>query len=102
MPDSPNFHPESIFQTQSIGSPQLRSFAALALAKIAVRSNEPFRIQCYSMLSSVQHMAGGDSGSGSRSGGGRDDPLGLAAVVAPALEALDAMYAGGAAQRAHH
>ncbi|MEW5302150.1 MAG: hypothetical protein WDW36_004959 [Sanguina aurantia] len=76
------------------GSPQLRSFAALALAKIAVRSNEPFRIQCYSMLSSVQHMAGGDSRSGSRSGGGRDDPLGLAAVVAPALEVLDAMYAG--------
>lgn len=60
----------------------LRAAAARALGKIAVRSGEPFRMQCYIILNTCL-MAGG----------GTHDALGLRAVVRPALEALDAIYA---------
>ena len=82
-----------------------------AIGKIAVRSGEPFRVQCYSMLASTRHGSRGSS-SNSSSGGdvaGRvakgpgaaaagagvghvSDPLGVAASVGPALDVLDQMY----------
>lgn len=91
-----------------------------ALAKIAVRSGEPFRVQCYQILAAA---AGGSVAHRNRSSsrGGTNiapaavagkaavaakaaaasaaaesaagDPLGVAAVVGPALEVLDHMYA---------
>lgn len=93
-----------------------------ALAKIAVRSGEPFRVQCYSILAtaaggSVAHMNRSNRGSSTAAAGNQGaaaytaagqaaaaasaaaaestagDPLGIAAVVGPALEVLDHMYA---------
>jgi hypothetical protein len=92
-----------------------------ALAKIAVRSGEPFRVQAYQILAAA---AGGSVAHRNRSSsrGGTNlapaavagkpaavaakaaaasaaaesaagDPLGVAAVVGPALEVLDHMYA---------
>jgi hypothetical protein len=94
-----------------------------ALAKIAVRSGEPLRVQCYSILAtaaggSIAHRARSSSrgghaaaaGSSSNSSqaaaasaaaaavaeGASADPLGVAAVAGPALEVLDHIYAGKA------
>lgn len=100
-----------------------------ALAKIAVRSGEPFRVQCYQILAaaaggSIAHRNSSSSRGGTAvnnscaaAGGGgtgstavaqaadrvaaasavaesaAGDPLGVAAVVGPALEVLDHMYA---------
>jgi len=68
--------------------------ASQALAKVAVRSPEPYRIQAYSALMSAVQM-GGTTCADSH------DPLGLSAVVAPALEVLNAMYAGELALSSH-
>lgn len=91
-----------------------------ALAKIAVRSGEPFRVQCYQILAaaaggSVAHRNRGSSRGGANiapaavagkaavaakaaaasaaAESAAGDPLGVAAVVGPALEVLDHMYA---------
>lgn len=56
-----------------------------ALAKIAVRSGEPYRLQCYSVLAA----AGG-------AGGGGSDALGLRSATRPALALLDKLYAAQA------
>lgn len=61
---------------------QLRAAAARALAKIAVRSGEPFRLQVYGILTAC-----------AVSGGVEHDALGLQGVVAPALILLDKIYA---------
>ena len=61
------------------GSWQLRAAATRALGKIAIRSGEPFRLQCYGILVSVSGSEGQDS-------------LGLRGVSAPALSALDKIY----------
>lgn len=58
---------------------QVRLAAAQAVAKIAVRSGEPFRLQCYSILASC--------------GGSGADHLGLQSATAPALAVLDRVYA---------
>jgi len=76
------------------GSWELRCAVAQALSKVAVRSREPYRIQCYTALAATQELlpVGGD---GRASTAMPDaDALGMAAVVRPALEVLDAMYAG--------
>lgn len=73
------------------GSSTVRVAASQAMAKVAVRSGEPYRVQCYSQLVVVAGWMGGGSGSG---GFASLDPLGVAPVVGPALEVLDAMYAG--------
>ncbi|GLI65416.1 hypothetical protein VaNZ11_008982, partial [Volvox africanus] len=75
-------------RAQLTGAPVVRVAAAQALAKLAVRSGEPYRIQCYSLLAAAVGRIGGVCG------GAVADPLGLASVVSPALEVLDAMYAG--------
>ena len=94
--------------------------ACQALAKIAVRSGEPFRVQCYQILAaaaggSVAHRNRGSSRGGTSlapaAAAGKvavaakaaaasaaaesaaGDPLGVAAVVGPALEVLDHIYA---------
>lgn len=92
-----------------------------ALAKIAVRSGEPFRVQAYQILAaaaggSVAHRNRGSSRGGTNlapaavagkpaavaakaaaasaaAESAAGDPLGVAAVVGPALEVLDHMYA---------
>ncbi|KAF8062701.1 SPAC3H8.02 [Scenedesmus sp. PABB004] len=100
------------------GGWELRLAAAQALAKIAVRSGEPFRVQCYAILAtaaggSIAHRSrsasrggpaarrrGGGSGGAAAAAaaaaaeGAAADPLGVAAVAGPALEVLDHMYAG--------
>lgn len=95
--------------------------ALQALAKIAVRSGEPFRVQCYSILAtaaggSIAHRARSSSRGGHAAAvgssnssqaaaasaaaaaavaeGASADPLGVAAVAGPALEVLDHIYAG--------
>ena len=52
-----------------------------ALAKIAVRSGEPYRLQCYSMLSAACASGGGV------------DALGVHSVTQPTLALLDRLYA---------
>lgn len=61
---------------------QLRASAARALATVAVRSGEPFRLRCYGMLASC-----------AAAGGKEDDALGLKTVVEPALSVVDSLYA---------
>ncbi|KAI8462946.1 MAG: hypothetical protein J3K34DRAFT_527396 [Monoraphidium minutum] len=101
---------------------EVRIATAQAIAKVGVRSGEPFRVQCYSMLATARGAAGaagaapgggapGDAdaapaggGAGGGGAGARDaaaglaaeawDPLGVAACVGPALEVLDHMYGG--------
>ncbi|KAG1666846.1 hypothetical protein FOA52_009470 [Chlamydomonas sp. UWO 241] len=74
---------------------EVRCAAAQGLAKVAVRSREPHRIQAYAALLATQRSAlGPGAGPGSASSPDASDPLGVAAVVRPALEVLDAMYAG--------
>ncbi|KAF6252279.1 hypothetical protein COO60DRAFT_1704362 [Scenedesmus sp. NREL 46B-D3] len=100
---------------------EVRLAAAQALSKIAVRSGEPFRVQCYSILAtaaggSIAHRARSSSrgGHAAAAGGSNSsqaaaasaaaaaavaegataDPLGVAAVAGPALEVLDHIYAG--------
>jgi len=62
---------------------EVRIAAAQAIAKVAVRSEEPYRIHCYSILRS---LAASDRATG-------NDPLGVAAVVTPAVKLLDRIYA---------
>jgi hypothetical protein len=62
---------------------EVRIAAAQAIAKVAVRSEEPYRIHCYSILRS---LAASDHAAG-------NDALGVAAVVAPAVRILDMVYA---------
>ena len=97
-------------------------FPPQAVAKIAVRSGEPFRVQCYSMLAATRQGSTGSCGGSSGGGGGGpgggggctpggtvaggpgggavagsaqvSDPLGVAASVGPALDVLDQLYAG--------
>ncbi|KXZ43569.1 hypothetical protein GPECTOR_87g432 [Gonium pectorale] len=82
------------------GAPVVRVAAAQALAKIAVRSGEPYRIQAYSLLAAAAGRGLAAAGGSGSSGSGAGclvcwcDPLGLAPVAGPALEVLDAMYAG--------
>ncbi|GAX84107.1 hypothetical protein CEUSTIGMA_g11530.t1 [Chlamydomonas eustigma] len=71
------------------GSWELRCTSAQALAKVAVRSREPYRIQCYSALAATQKLPFTVTACTDMS-----DVMGLAAVVRPALEVLDAMYSG--------
>jgi hypothetical protein len=54
-----------------------------ALSKIAVRSGEPYRLQCYSILAAACTAGGG--------GGG--DALGLQSATRPTLSLLDKVYA---------
>ncbi|KAG2422978.1 hypothetical protein HXX76_015649 [Chlamydomonas incerta] len=79
------------------GPAVVRVASAQALAKVAVRSGEPYRIQAYSLLAAAAGCGGGPAaaaGGGGPGDRGGPDPLGLAPVVGPALEVLDAMYAG--------
>jgi hypothetical protein len=96
-------------------------YVVQALAKIAVRSGEPFRVQCYSVLATAaggsiahrarsssrgSHAAAAGSSNSSQAAaasaaaaaavaeGATADPLGVAAVAGPALEVLDHIYAG--------
>ncbi|KAI8103471.1 hypothetical protein M9435_004809 [Picochlorum sp. BPE23] len=62
------------------GNWQLRSAAARAIGKIAIRSGEPYRLQCYGILRSVSMGSNGQ------------DSLGLQGVVSPAIHALDEIY----------
>ncbi len=62
------------------GNWQLRTAAARAIAKIALRSGEPYRLHCYGILLSVSLGSHGQ------------DTLGLQGVVKPAIDALDQMY----------
>lgn len=101
---------------------EIRIAAAQAITKIAIRSGEPFRIQCYSILASaaagsIAHRSrsssrGGPAAAAAAAGSGGNsaaaaaaaasaamqgaaaDPLGVAVVAGPALEVLDHMYAG--------
>ncbi|KAG2489163.1 hypothetical protein HYH03_012389 [Edaphochlamys debaryana] len=77
-----------------LAPPVVRLSCAQALAKLAVRSGEPYRIQAYAALAAA--VGGGGTGGGARgsAAGLGVDPLGLAPAVGPALELLDAMYAG--------
>lgn len=62
------------------GKWQLRAAGARALGKIAIRSGEPFRLQCYGILLSIS------------SSSDDQDPLGLRGIVSPALSLLDCIY----------
>eukprot|EP00878_Enallax_costatus_P001838 GHUV01001996.1.p1 GENE.GHUV01001996.1~~GHUV01001996.1.p1 ORF type:complete len:1153 (+),score=396.09 GHUV01001996.1:337-3795(+) len=100
---------------------EIRAAAAQAITKVAIRSGEPFRIQCYCILASaaagsIAHRsrsssrggpaaaaAAADSGNNGAAAaaaasaamqGAAADPLGVAVVAGPALEVLDHMYAG--------
>jgi hypothetical protein len=93
---------------------EVRIASAQSVAKIGVRSGEPFRVQCYSILATARGRAPGEGGGGGggttaagAAGGGAavaaaaegSDPLGVAACVGPALEVLDHMYSGAARGR---
>ncbi|KAK9816361.1 hypothetical protein WJX74_003175 [Apatococcus lobatus] len=60
-----------------------RIAAAQALAKVAVRSEEPYRMQCYAILTALVAADGAAS----------HDTIGVASVVEPALRILDSLYA---------
>jgi hypothetical protein len=62
------------------GTWQLRAAAGRAIGKIAIRSGEPYRLQCYGILVSISTGSQGQ------------DPLGLRGVTAPSLAALDYLY----------
>ena len=62
------------------GNWQLRTAAARAIAKIALRSGEPYRLHCYGILLSVSLGSHGQ------------DSLGLQGVVKSAIDALDQVY----------
>jgi len=62
------------------GNWQLRTAAARAIAKIALRSGEPYRLHCYGILLSVSLGSHGQ------------DTLGLQGVVKSAVDALDQVY----------
>ncbi len=66
------------------GNWQLRASAARAIGKIAVRSGEPYRLQCYGILVSLSVGTRGQ------------DPLGLQGVVKSSIEALDQIYSSQA------
>lgn len=61
-----------------------RVAAAEAMGKVAVRSPEPYRLQCYSVLAGVTKSRGGLS----------RDVLGVLTVAKPLLTALDELYLG--------
>jgi len=62
------------------GTWQLRAAAARSIGKIAIRSGEPYRLQCYGILVSISTGSQGQ------------DPLGLRGVTSPSLAALDCLY----------
>eukprot|EP00873_Tetraselmis_striata_P008154 jgi/Tetstr1/428418/TSEL_018432.t1 len=64
------------------GAWQVRVAAAQALGKVAIRSGEPFRLQCYSILRGATAAADSED----------SDPMGLASTVMPILRILDACY----------
>lgn len=93
----------SHLQRIMLASPwEVRTAAAQALAKVAVRSPEPFRIQCYSILAAARggkQQVGGTTVSNATgmmlsTGLQRADPLGVATICTAALEVLDGMYSG--------
>ncbi|KAK9807563.1 hypothetical protein WJX72_002624 [[Myrmecia] bisecta] len=59
-----------------------RIAATQAMAKVAMRSEEPYRLQCYAVLSS---LAASDPVTD-------PDTVGVASIVQPAVQILDAMY----------
>ena len=61
---------------------KLRVASARALATIAIRSGEPYRLRCYGILSTASVTGGLD-----------EDPLGVQGVTRPILKILDAIYA---------
>jgi len=73
----------SLQDTATTAPWQVRQAAASALTKIAVRSGEPYRLQCYAALTA---LTSGDSLQ-------NDDAMGLAPVAKPALAILDRIYA---------
>jgi hypothetical protein len=73
----------SLQDTATTAPWQVRQAAASALTKIAVRSGEPYRLQCYAALTA---LTSGDSLQ-------NDDAMGLASVAKPALAILDRIYA---------
>lgn len=62
------------------GNWQSRASAARAIGKIAIRSGEPYRLQCYGILASLSVGSRGQ------------DPLGLQGVVKSSLGALNQIY----------
>lgn len=78
------------------GAWDVRVASGQSLAKIAVRSGEPFRVQCYGLMMAAmkgEEQDRGSSGPVNQTGPG-GDPLGLSGVLRPAVEVLDEMYAG--------
>ena len=72
----------SLHDTALTATWQLRAASARALSKIGVRSGEPFRLQCYGILTAC-----------AVSGGPDQDALGLQGIITPALSLLDKIYA---------
>jgi len=72
----------SLHDTALTATWQLRAASARALSKISVRSGEPFRLQCYGILTAC-----------AVSGGADQDALGLQGIIAPTLSLLDKVYA---------
>jgi len=64
-----------------VGSWEVRVAAAQAIGKVAIRSPEPYRLQCYSILKAVVANSIHE-----------DDPLGLTSTTKPILRILDACY----------
>ncbi len=71
----------SLHDTALTATWQLRAASARALSKIAVRSGEPFRLQCYGILTAC-----------AVSGGADQDALGLQGIISPTLNLLDKIY----------
>lgn len=68
------------------GAWPVRVAAAEAMGKVAVRSPEPYRLQCYSVLTSLTRAHG--------AGGLSRDVLGVLSVARPILGSLDTLYVG--------
>jgi hypothetical protein len=71
----------SLHDTTLTATWQLRAASARALSKIAVRSGEPFRLQCYGILTAC-----------TISSGSNQDALGLQGIITPTLSLLDKIY----------
>lgn len=89
LPPVACLHPTAVLHPPTLSPPTTPR--TQALAKIAVRSGEPYRLQAYSLLA-----AAADAGAG---GGGDEDALGLGPAVRPALALLDQLYSTQVAGR---